>query len=146
MKRLFTLTFAIAMAITVMAAEKATAYFTVTPGMSCENCENKIKTNLRYEKGVKEISTSLADQIVTVTYDPAKTNTDKLVESFKKIGYTASTVTAPKGNKHNCAKAHDCKNKKEGKCSGNGACCKAKAAKDGKTTGCAGKTCTKDKK
>ena len=41
MKRILTLAFSMMMVIAVMAADKATAYFTVTPGMTCQNCENK---------------------------------------------------------------------------------------------------------
>lgn len=136
MKRILTLAFAIMMAVTVMAADKATVYFKVSPEMSCQNCENRIKTNLRYQKGVKEISTCLCDQIVTVSYDPAKTTPEKIAAAFQKIGYTATTTSAPKHN-GNCANGHkDCKhNSKE--CdghhnNGHGDCAKAKPACDGK--------------
>lgn len=74
-----------------------TVVFTVNPGMSCQNCENKIKSNLRFEKGVSDIQTSLKDQTVTVTFDPNKTNLEKITAAFKKIGYEA-TVGAS-GNK-----------------------------------------------
>lgn len=65
----------------------ATTVFSVA--MSCQNCENKIKTNLRFEKGVNAIVTSLADQTVAVTYNPEKTNPEALVAAFKKLGYNA---------------------------------------------------------
>lgn len=112
MKKLFTLAFAMVIAIGCLAADNVTAVFSVTPGMSCQNCENKIKSNLRFEKGVKDITTSLSDQAVTITYDPAKTSETKLIGAFKKIGYTATTA---KG-------ATQCTNNK--KCDGNKACCK----------------------
>ncbi|MCM1483239.1 MAG: heavy-metal-associated domain-containing protein [Muribaculaceae bacterium] len=70
-----------------------TAVFTLTPGMSCQNCENKIKTNLRFEKGVSDIQTSLKNQTVTVTFNPKKTDVQKLTAAFKKIGYEATTGT-----------------------------------------------------
>lgn len=81
----------------------ATTLFTVEPPMTCQNCENKIKTNLRFEKGVTDISTNLKTGIVTITYDPAKISVDKLIEAFKKIGYTA-TVTP----KTECGPAATC--------------------------------------
>ena len=71
---------------------KETVVFTVVPKMTCQNCVNKIKTNIRFEKGVNEITPALKAQKVTVTYDPAKTNKEKLVEAFKKIGYKATAV------------------------------------------------------
>ncbi len=75
------------------AKESVTAEFTVSPKMSCQNCENKIKSNLRFEKGITNIVTSLKDQKVTVTYNPAKTNKEKIVKAFQKIGYTATEYT-----------------------------------------------------
>ena len=90
-----------------------TIVFTVTPKMHCQNCENKIKTNIRYEKGVKDIVTDLKTNTVAITFDPAKTDASKIESAFKKIGYTASTEEA-------CTECTDC--------SGNGAgsCCKNK--------------------
>ena len=38
MKRILTLAFSMMMVIAVMAADKATSYFTVAPGMTCQNC------------------------------------------------------------------------------------------------------------
>jgi copper chaperone CopZ len=76
--------------VTMMAADKTTTVFTVSPKMHCESCENKIKKNLRFEKGVKEITTSVPKQTVTITYDPEKTSVEKLQAGFKKIGYTAT--------------------------------------------------------
>jgi copper chaperone CopZ len=66
-----------------------TVVFTTTPQMHCENCENKIKNNLRFEKGVKEITTSVDNQTVTVKYDADKTTPDKIQQGFKKFGYEA---------------------------------------------------------
>lgn len=74
--------------------EKASVVFTVAPSMHCQNCENKIKTNLRFEKGVSEIATNLKDNTVTIVYDTAKTNPEKLVDAFKKIGYKATEKKA----------------------------------------------------
>ncbi len=86
-----------------------TAVFTVVPQMTCQNCENKIKSNLRFENGVSNIATSLADQTVTVTFDPAKTNSEQLIAAFQKIGYTATwgkAAAAPAGKCGDC-KGHD---------------------------------------
>lgn len=69
---------------------KATVVFTVSPKMTCQNCENKIKSNLRFEKGVSSIVTNLKEQTVTITYNPAKVSPERLTEAFKKIGYAAT--------------------------------------------------------
>lgn len=103
---------------------KETVVFTVVPQMTCQNCENKIKSNLRFEKGVSDIVTDLETQTVTVTYDPEKTNKENLTAAFGKIGYTASegAAEAPKcGKKAGCKKAEGkacCGKKAEGQCSG----------------------------
>ncbi len=40
-------------AMIASAKELKTVIFTTTPQMHCANCENKVKGNLRFEKGVK---------------------------------------------------------------------------------------------
>lgn len=62
--------------------------------MHCASCEKKIKGNLRYEKGVKRIDTSVEQQKVTVKYDADKTSAEKLQKAFKKFGYEARQVKA----------------------------------------------------
>ena len=70
-----------------------TLVVTVQPQMHCESCENKIKGNLRYEKGITKIVTSLKEQTVTITYNADKTNSDAIVKAFAKIGYKATIVS-----------------------------------------------------
>ena len=41
--------------------------------MHCENCERKVKNNIKFEKGVKEFSTDLKTKTVSITYDAEKT-------------------------------------------------------------------------
>ena len=66
---------------------------TPTPQMHCENCENKIKKNLRFEKGVVKIETSIPEQTVAVTYDASKTDVKKLQAAMKQIGYDTKVVS-----------------------------------------------------
>lgn len=70
-------------------AQTATDTLVVTtqPQMHCQNCEKKIKSNIRFVKGTKKISTSVDDQKVTIVYDARKAKYDDYVEAFKKIGY-----------------------------------------------------------
>lgn len=83
---------AVAVAIVCNAADIKTLQVTTDPQMHCSNCENKIKKNLRFEKGVKEIRTDLENQIVTVVYDADKTDEGKIIEAFGKIKYDATVV------------------------------------------------------
>lgn len=66
---------------------------TPTPKMHCSNCENTIKSNLRFEKGVVQISTSLEKQTISITYNANKTNPDTLKAALKKLGYEAAVVS-----------------------------------------------------
>lgn len=59
--------------ISLVFREIKTVVFTTTPQMHCAVCENKIKNNLRFEKGIKNIETSVPNQTVTVKYNADKT-------------------------------------------------------------------------
>ncbi len=93
MKKLIPVMLSMILSIVAM-AETKTAVFTVNPQMSCSNCENKIKSNLRFEKGIVDVVPSAEKQTVVVNYDDNKTNVEKIVKGFKKIGYTATEVSA----------------------------------------------------
>ncbi len=79
-------------AVAGMAKDIKTVVVTTNPQMHCESCENKIKGNLRFEKGVKQIECNIDKQRVTVTYDADKTNSEKIIQSFGKFGYKATEV------------------------------------------------------
>ena len=49
-------------AMIATAKDIKTVIFTTTPQMHCANCEAKVKNNLRFAKGVKEIKTSVEEQ------------------------------------------------------------------------------------
>lgn len=87
MKKILSFIMMSMMALSIYAKDIKTVVFTTDPQMHCEGCEKKIKGNIRFEKGVKKIETSVPDQTVTITYDADKTSVEKLVEAFKKIDY-----------------------------------------------------------
>lgn len=89
MKKSILLTMMMSLAMVSFAKDIKTVVFTTTPQMHCENCENKIKSNLRFEKGIKAIDTSVPNQTVTVKYDADKTTPEKLQKGFEKFGYKA---------------------------------------------------------
>lgn len=64
-----------------------TLVVTTQPEMHCEGCENKIKSNIRFVKGTKKISTSVQEQKVTIVYDGRKAKYEDFVKAFRKIGY-----------------------------------------------------------
>ncbi|MCR5454138.1 MAG: heavy-metal-associated domain-containing protein [Bacteroidales bacterium] len=82
------------MALTGFGKDIKTLVVTTTPQMHCQNCENKIKNNLRFEKGVKSIETDLESQTVTIVYDADKTTEEQIIASFKKFNYSARKLAA----------------------------------------------------
>ncbi|MBD5343819.1 MAG: cation transporter [Bacteroides sp.] len=94
------------------AKDLKTLRVTTLPQMSCSNCENKIKKNIRFEKGVHQISTDLKGQVVTVVYDADKTDEEKIIKAFDKIKYKAIILdegcnSAAADSCRNCSKATD---------------------------------------
>jgi len=57
------------------------------PVMHCSGCENKIKKNIRFVSGVKDIQTSVPNQTVTIIYNGNKSTYADFVKAFKKIGF-----------------------------------------------------------
>ena len=108
MKKLILLT-AMLLTMTVgFAKDIKTLVVTTTPPMHCESCENKIKGNLRFEKGVKKIETSIPDQTVTIEYDADKISAEKLIEAFQKFGYEAQDITPKKETEGKCCQSETC--------------------------------------
>ena len=87
MKKILVMFTMMMVAMVTFAKDIKTVVFTTTPQMHCEACENKIKSNIRFVKGTKQISTSLEEQKVTIVYNSKKANYDDFVAAFKKIGY-----------------------------------------------------------
>ena len=90
---------ALALATVCLGKDIKTVVFTTNPEMHCANCEKKIKENIRFEKGVKSITTNLKDKTVIIEYDAEKTNVQNIIKGFKKIKYEVSEVKKDKDNK-----------------------------------------------
>ena len=83
---------ALAFTTACFAKDIKTVVLTTQPEMHCANCEKKIKDNIRFEKGIKNIETNLGTKTVTIEYDADKTNVQNIIEGFKKIKYEATEV------------------------------------------------------
>ena len=83
-------------AVVGLAKDIKTVVVTTQPQMHYGSCENKIKGNLRFEKGVKTIDCNIPEQRVTITYDAEKTNAENIIQSFGKFGYKATEVKQDK--------------------------------------------------
>ena len=96
MKKVLVLSAMMLIALVGMAKDIKTLVVTTLPQMHCASCENKIKGNLRFEKGVKEIQCDIPKQMVTITYDAEKTTPEAIIQSFGKFGYKATEIKTEK--------------------------------------------------
>ncbi|MFA5194722.1 MAG: heavy metal-associated domain-containing protein [Bacteroidales bacterium] len=76
----------------------------------CGSCKNTMEQGLAYDKGIKDVSVDLDTKILTVVYNPKKTNEQNIKAKVNKLGYTADLVTEPcmgSGNKtgNGCVKS-----------------------------------------
>ena len=53
----------------------------------CENCAKKIRENVAFEKGVKDLKVTLDTRTVALKYDAAKTTEGALKASIEELGY-----------------------------------------------------------
>lgn len=73
-------------------AKKKTAVVAFKTSIRCHNCVKKITENISFEKGVKDLSVSLEEKLVTITYDPSKTDEATLAKALEKLGYKVGKV------------------------------------------------------
>jgi copper chaperone CopZ len=60
----------------------------------CDECKERIEHDLSFEKGVKSNVVNLDTKEVTVVYNPAKTDPQKIRVAITKIGYGADSLKA----------------------------------------------------
>ena len=89
------------------AQKKQLQEVTFSCNLHCNSCVNKVKENISFEKGVKDLKVSLDEQSIYVKFDPSKTSVEKLQNAIGKLGYDAKP-----------AKPGQCKDAKckDGKC------------------------------
>ena len=90
MKRFLTAMVLLVACVGLYAKDIKTLVVTTNPVMHCENCEKRIKSNIRFVKGIKKIETSLEQKTVTITYDADITSEATIIDAFKKIKYSAT--------------------------------------------------------
>ena len=64
-------------------------------GMTCASCAMRIEKGLKKVPGVLDASVNLASERGTVTYDPAQTGIEQLVQKVEAVGYKATPLLAP---------------------------------------------------
>jgi len=61
--------------------------------IECEHCAEKVKENISYVKGVKDLSVDVPTKCVSISFDTLKTDTLRLRKAIEKLGYSASVVS-----------------------------------------------------
>ena len=70
--------------------EKKSVTVEFMTSLDCEGCAKKINETLPYEKGVRDVKVDVPTKVVTVTYDPTKTNNEAIIKAFAKVKIDAS--------------------------------------------------------
>jgi copper chaperone CopZ len=60
----------------------------------CKMCKERIERDLSLTKGIEKADLNLKDKVVTVAYNPKKTNAATIKEAISKIGYDADDIVA----------------------------------------------------
>lgn len=58
----------------------------------CEMCQYALEKDLAFEKGVKEATLNLDDKVMSIVYNPKKTDAQTLRERITMVGYHADTL------------------------------------------------------
>lgn len=86
--------FVVAFGLQAKENKVATVQLEINPAMHCANCENRIKEQLKFEKGISDIIATAPGNTITVKYNPEKTDVAKIEASLAKAGYEAHEVCA----------------------------------------------------
>lgn len=73
----------------------------------CEMCKKTIEEGLIFEKGIKSVSLNLENFVLTVVYNPKKTDLESIKLKISELGYDADNVKANTkafNNLHSCCK------------------------------------------
>src|SRR6266700_3132801 len=64
-------------------------------GMTCAYCAMRIEKGLKKVPGVMDAQVNLATERATVTYDPAQTGPEQMIQKVETVGYKATELSQP---------------------------------------------------
>ena len=64
-------------------------------GMTCASCAMRIEKGLKKVPGVQDAQVNLASERATVTYDPAQTDIERMMQKVEAVGYKAYALDTP---------------------------------------------------
>lgn len=59
----------------------------------CEDCKREIESNIPFQKGVKDVKVDMSTNVVTVNFDPKKTDSDIIKKAFEKLDFKAEKIS-----------------------------------------------------
>jgi copper ion binding protein len=92
-KRLFTLTAALFLALSMTATDETIVLR--IKAMRCEDCAHKVTTALKQLKGINGLDFDLEKRTVAIQFDPAQTCTDSIKSRLEKTGRYKSSPYSP---------------------------------------------------
>jgi copper chaperone CopZ len=110
----FAVMFLVTLSPQAFADGKKTETTKISAKVDCNGCKSTIEKHMAFEKGVKDVVADVETKIVTIEYDPQKTNPETLAAEITKLGYDGKVM---KGDCKDTGK--DCKDTKkdcESKC------------------------------
>ncbi|MDJ1505152.1 heavy metal-associated domain-containing protein [Xanthocytophaga agilis] len=75
-------------------AQSKNAEVKIKTSAVCKMCKKTLETSLSYEKGVQSSNLDVDSKVLTVAYNPKKTNPDQIRKAVAKTGYDADNVPA----------------------------------------------------
>ena len=75
-------------------AQKAFDEVSIKTSAVCEMCKKRIERDLSLTKGIQKATLNLDNKVVTVKYNPNKTDIAKIKNAISNIGYDADEVLA----------------------------------------------------
>ncbi len=86
--------------------------------MGCAKCQAKIQSGLSKTDGVEKAVADLETKTVTITYNPEKTNKDKLVKVVEGLGYRTEFTSKDAKIGRECSDKGEMKGDCSKKCTG----------------------------
>lgn len=93
------LAFAVLGLVPVARAADSAETILAIKGMTCGGCVAAVKIQLRRTDGVSAYEASLEKSSASVTYDPSKTDPERIAESVSKSGFEATVKAPARGGK-----------------------------------------------
>lgn len=89
MKRLLVMLLALTLGVGAATAQdkksKKSETVKFVTNLDCESCAKKVLNVIPFKRGVKDVVVDVPTRVVEVTFDPRKTNAEKLEAELKKI-------------------------------------------------------------